>query len=131
MAGVTAQGQLLVQIRTRTWTGAGVVGFRHYLLGQLAGQLLIIWDGILIHRDKAVQAFLAGEGAARLHVERLPSYAPDLNPVEGIWHQLKQVELANINCHDRAELRQQLHLAVARLRHKPDVIRGCVRQCGY
>lgn len=27
-------------------------------------------------------------------VERLPAYAPDLNPLEGLWSSLKAVELA-------------------------------------
>ena len=31
-----------------------------------------------------------------LVVERLPAYAPDLNPVEGLWSCLKAVELANL-----------------------------------
>jgi DDE superfamily endonuclease len=32
---------------------------------------------------------------AWLTVERLPAYAPELNPVEGLWANLKGVELAN------------------------------------
>jgi len=131
MGGLTAQGQLLLQVRTRAWTGAGVVQFLRYLRRRLPGKLLIIWDGIPIHRDHAVQAFVAEEGPDRLWVEQLPGYAPDLNPIEGIWHYLKQVELANLGCHDHTELRQQLYLAVARLRRKPAVIHGCIRQCGY
>ena len=31
-----------------------------------------------------------------LVVERLPAYAPKLNPVEGLWSSLKAVELANL-----------------------------------
>ena len=30
-----------------------------------------------------------------LQVERLPAYAPELNPVEYLWSNLKGVELAN------------------------------------
>ena len=29
-------------------------------------------------------------------VEPLPAYAPELNPVEGLWASLKGVELANL-----------------------------------
>jgi hypothetical protein len=39
-------------------------------------------------------AFIASQRAWL--VERLPAYAPDLNPVEGLWSNLKQVELANL-----------------------------------
>jgi transposase len=31
-----------------------------------------------------------------LHVERLPPYAHDLNPVELVWGNVKAVELANL-----------------------------------
>jgi transposase len=31
-----------------------------------------------------------------LTVERLPAYAPELNPVEYLWANLKDVELANL-----------------------------------
>ncbi len=31
-----------------------------------------------------------------LHVEPLPAYAPDLNPVEQIWGNVKATELANL-----------------------------------
>jgi transposase len=30
-----------------------------------------------------------------LRAERLPAYAPELNPVEGLWANLEDVELAN------------------------------------
>jgi hypothetical protein len=38
---------------------------------------------------------LAGNPAALAQVERLPAYAPELNPVEHLWANLKGVELAN------------------------------------
>src|SRR5947207_12364624 len=31
-----------------------------------------------------------------LSVERLPGYAPDLNPIENVWGNLKSQELANL-----------------------------------
>jgi len=62
---------------------------------------------------------------------RLPAYAPELNPDEGIWNLLKRVELRNLCCDDLAELRRELRLAAARLRHKRPVIEGCITQCGY
>jgi hypothetical protein len=60
-----------------------------------------------------------------------PAYAPELNPDEGIWNLLKRVELRNLCCNDLAELRLELRLAAARLRHKRTVIQGCITQCDY
>jgi hypothetical protein len=39
--------------------------------------------------------------------------------------------ICNLCCNDLAELRLELRLAAARLRHKRAVIRGCITQCGY
>lgn len=58
----------------------------------------MIWDGSPIHRSQTIKAFLAGGAAHRLHLERLPAYAPELNPDEGIWQYLKHVELRNLCC---------------------------------
>ena len=67
---------------------------------------------------------LAGTGRTG---ERLPGYAPDLNPTEGIWQYLKYVELKNLCCHNLPEVHYELRKAVARLRHKTDVILSCIQ----
>src|SRR5687768_4202265 len=78
-----------------------------------------IWDGSPIHRRQAVKDFLAGAGRGQVHLEVLPPYAPDLNPVEWAWRHLKEVELRNLACRDLEELHLEFHLAVGRLRGKP------------
>jgi transposase len=86
---------------------------------------VIIWDGAPIHRSHLIQAFLADGAWQRLHAERLPAYAPDLNPGEGLWQQLKGVELGNVCCFSLAHLRQELRDAVKRVRRKPRILKGC------
>jgi hypothetical protein len=80
---------------------------------------------------QAVKDFLAAGAAKRLHLERLPGDAPDRNPDEGLGNYLKRVELGNVCCADLADLRHRLRRAAVRMRHKPDIIRACSRQCGY
>jgi transposase len=93
--------------------------------------VLVIWDGSPIHHGQAVKEFLREGATKRLQLEQLPGYAPDLNPDEGIWNSLKRVELGNVCCSDLGDLRHHLLRAGVRLRHKPEVIRACSRQCGY
>ena len=131
ISGLTHNGRLLLQVRERAFRGPEIVRFLQHLLRQIPGRLLVIWDGAPIHRAQPVKDFLAQGAAARLHLEQLPGYAPDLNPDEGIWHYLKHVELRNLCCADLSELRLELDLAVKRLRHKRQVLRGCVAECGY
>jgi transposase len=61
----------------------------------------------------------------------LPGYAPELNPDEGAWNQLKRVQLKNRCCQTVAELWRELRLAIRRLQRRPQLITACFRQCGY
>jgi transposase len=131
ISGLTLDGRVLLQIRERAFRGPEVVAFLRHLLRQVPGPLLVIWDGAPIHRAQPVKDFLAQGAAARLQLEQLPGYAPELNPDEGIWNYLKHVELRNLCCADLAELRLELGLAVKRLRHKRHVLRGCITECEY
>jgi len=63
----------------------------HHLHGD---KVTLLWDGLPSHRSKLMQAYIASQ-RHWLVVERLPAYAPDLNPVEGLWGNLKGTELAN------------------------------------
>lgn len=131
MSGITLDGKLYMKEQERAFKGEDVVRFLKHLMRQIRGKLLIIWDGSPIHRGGAVKEFLAGGAASRVRLEQLPGYAPDLNPDEGVWKHLKCVELKNLCCQSLAELKIELRKAKERLRHKRDVILGCIRQPGF
>jgi transposase len=131
ISGITLDGRLSMQVQEAAYDTEGVVGFLRGLLRKIRGKLLIIWDGSPIHKGQAIKDFLKRGAAKRLHLERLPGYAPDLNPDAGIWNYLKRVELKNRCCHDLAELRIELRRAKERLRHQRPIIRSCSAQCGY
>jgi transposase len=123
MSGVTPEGELFELVREEPLTGAESAGFLGRLLRH-GRRWLVVWDRSPIHRGEPVRRFLAGGAGRQVHLELLPPYAPDLNPGEGVWQHLKHVELRNLCCLDLVHLRTELGLAVARLRRRPDVIRG-------
>jgi DDE superfamily endonuclease len=57
-------------------------------------QVVLLWDGLGSHWSRTMQAFLVTQ-RSWLTVERMPAYAPELNPVEGVWSNLKGGPLAN------------------------------------
>ena len=57
-----------------------MVSFLKHLQRQIGTHLLVVWDGAPIHYGE-VKTFLAQGAAADIHIERLPGYAPDLNPI--------------------------------------------------
>ncbi len=87
--------------------------------------IVIIWDGAPIHRSHIIKELLANGASQRLHLERLPAYAPELNPGEGLWAHLKGVELRNVCCWTLRHLRHELRNAVKRVRRKPRILKGC------
>lgn len=125
MSAITPTGELYLAMQPEAYDSAAVIAFLEQLLGAIEGKLLIIWDGAPIHRSRAIKTFLAAGAAERIWLERLPGYAPDLNPDEGIWHYLKHVELKNVCCHDLRQLEQELTAAVERLSAKPEIITAC------
>ena len=142
ISAVTPDGRLFLRMQEQAYDSAGIVAFLGELQEQIAGKLLVIWDGVPIHRSRVVKQYLADGAAARLftrlrrlcdygHLERLPGYAPQLNPDEGVWHYLKHVELGNVCCRDLPHLREELIAAEGRLRQKPDIIKACFQQVGY
>lgn len=131
MSAITLEGKLYMLEQERAFNGEDAVRFLKHLMRQIEGKLLVVWDGSPIHRGRTVKDFLASGASQRLQLERLPGYAPDLNPDEGIWKHLKYVELKNHCCQSLSELKVELRKAKKRLRHKRDVILGCIRQPGF
>src|SRR5262249_30388625 len=115
ISALTPTGRLFTHVQVEAFRGPAIVAFLRQLLRHVRGKLLVIWDGAPIHRCQAVKDFLGAGAARRLQLERLPAYAPELNPDEGVWKLLKHGELANRCCHDLDELRWELRLAIRRL----------------
>jgi transposase len=131
ISAVTPDGRLFTHLQEEAFRGPAIVTFLRQVLRQVRGKLLVIWDGAPIHHCQPVKDFLAAGAAKRLHMARLPSYAPELNADEGVWNQLQRVELKHRCCQDLDEVRWELRLAIRRLRGRPQVLTACFAQCGY
>jgi transposase len=125
IGGITQQGRLFMQMQERAYNAEDVVRFLRMLLRKIPGALLVIWDGSPIHRANVVKEFLSSPMGKRVHLERLPGYAPELNPQEQVWNLLKRRELKNLCCQDLAHLGQELVRAKERLRHRQDILQHC------
>lgn len=126
MAGITWR-QFYFRLFPGSIRGPQVIEFLTHLLRHIPGQLLVIWDGLPAHRSRLVQGWAAGQ-CSRLELERLPAYAPELNPVEYIWGYWKQHELPNFCPKNFVELSYQARRALRRMRRRPSLIRSFWRQ---
>lgn len=124
MGAVTTQGKIYTLVRQEPLNGLHTVTFLEHLLRVASKPLLVILDRSPIHRRAVVKQFVFDVGERRLQLEELPSYAPDLNPAEWAWNQLKHVEMRNLVCLDLEQLHMELHLAIGRLRQKPHLLKS-------
>jgi transposase len=132
MSGITPDGRLFLfmQTQARSYRSDDVVRFLRVLLRKISGKLLVNWDGAPIHHGQPIKDFLRRGATRRLYLERLPGYASELNPDEGIWNYLKRVALGNLCCSDLTVLAEALRRAKERLRHKRTVIQARFTQAG-
>ena len=121
ISGITPDGRSAFQIHETAINGSLAARFLKHLLRWIDDRLLVIWDGSPIHRSRAVKELLT-QTNGRLWLERLPGYAPDLNPDEWVWKHLKHVQLANVCSPDLPEHHHELRNAIRRFRRRDDLI---------
>jgi transposase len=130
ISALSPEGKLYFSCQDHALNSADGVAFPAHLRREVPGRLVLIWDGAPMHRSQVIRAFLANGAAQRLHLERLPAYAPELNPGAALWQQLKGVELRNLCCFDLPHLREELRNAVKRVRRKARILKGCFKGAG-
>jgi hypothetical protein len=119
------RNRLGLYFRTRPkgyFDGVAVAGFLRELLRHLRGKVIVIWDNGNMHKGEPIRAVL--RDFPRLTLERLPPYAPDLNPVEWLWSYLKCGEMANFAPRDAAHLDGVVTDHLVAIRRTPERLRG-------
>lgn len=78
---------------------------------------MLVWDKLNVHQDRRLREFIDDQDW--ITAFHLPPYAPDLNPVEGIWSPLRRTSQANTAFTDPDHLMS-----------RNDVIDGCLAATG-
>jgi transposase len=99
------------------------VEFLGHLRRHVPGRLLIIWDGLAVHRSRRVRDYVA-RSAGQIVVAQLPAYAPELNPSEYIWGHLKRHALANFCPQDIPHLSREAQRQLRRSQRRLTLIRA-------
>ena len=98
------------------------------LVRMLAGQkAILIWDRLQAHRSNVVKTYLA---AHRIDVILLPGYAPQLNPTEWLWANLKGSELANYCTEDITDAENEARRGAKRIRRRLSLLQGFLAGAG-
>lgn len=82
-------------------------------------------------QDNPAEVVLADQGqAATEALPYLPPYAPDLNPVEGIWSLLRRGWLSNVAFATPEHLVQRIRRGLRHIQYRSDLINGCLAETG-
>jgi len=118
-----------VRLYFRLHSEAGIrtpalVGFLHQLHRQIRRPFLVLWDRLKTHRSAKAYDFLARRGGSPPFF--LPTYAPELNPVEIVWSYLKTNRLANFAPLDFPTLLAATRRHTRSIQHSPLLLRSFV-----
>jgi transposase len=104
-----------------------IVTYLQYLKEHVGSRLTILWDGSRIHdRSALVRAFLAEH--PEIVTERLPAYAPELNPDELVWAWTKYGRLGNLAAQHADWLRDYLISEFTYVRTHPDLLTSFIEK---
>jgi transposase len=123
IAGLTLSARyhhigLYFAIHRQNITTEEVVAFVRKVQRQVRRPLIVILDRLPAHRSAAVR--LKKDG--RFSIEWLPSYAPEINPVEPNWSHSKYGELANYAPDDLLDLEIEAKLVLERTATDPGLL---------
>ena len=109
-----------------TWTDYRdlIIATHHHL----SAPLVWCWDDLDIHLAPGLADF-AAENEAWLRVYRLPGYAPDLNPAEGIWSLLWRA-MAGFAAAGLDGLVRIVMRKLTKIQYRPRLIDGCLAGTG-
>jgi hypothetical protein len=119
-----ARARLCFHLQADSYDTDSLINVLEQLKGFYAGQqVVLLWDGLSAHWSYKMRAHLDAQHDW-LTTERLPAYAPDLNPVEFLWANLKGVELANFTGDTVAEVANQAQHGIQRVCDSDSLVVG-------
>jgi hypothetical protein len=122
--------QLLFQLKPDSYNTQSLIAFLDDLRRQFRGRkVILVWDGLPAHRSRVMTEYLQRH-TRWLTVERLPGYAPELNPVEYLWGNVKGQELANLCADNLGHAATALSTGMARVRHSQHLCFSFLRLSG-
>jgi hypothetical protein len=126
----STRARLCFHLQPDSYGTDSLIGVLEQLKGVYAGhRVVLIWDGLSSPWSHKMRAHLAAE-RDWLTVERLPAYAPELNPVECLWANLKGGELANFAGDTVAEVADQAQHGIQRVCDRDSLAVGFLAHTG-
>jgi hypothetical protein len=125
-----SKARLCFHLQQDAYDTDSLIGVLEQLAVFYAGhRVVLLWDGLSSHWSYKMRAHL-DQQRDWLMVERLPAYAPELNPAEYLWANLKGRELANCTGDTIAEVADQAQHGIQRVCDSDSLVVGFLAHTG-
>ncbi len=94
---------------------------------QLGGPIVLVWDGLPAHKSAKMRSLIATRPWLRVY--QLPGYAPELNPTENIWSNLKR-GMANLAAGTINDLHRIARKRLKSMQYQPALADGFLAATG-
>jgi transposase len=97
----------------------------HFLASSLREGQVVVMDNLGAHRPKRIRDLIEARGAELVSV---PSYSPDLNPIEQVFSKIKNI-LRKLGARTHEALLEAMEVALSKV--TPADAAGWFGHCGY
>lgn len=112
---VTKEGALEYKVTDERINSDKYIDFLTDVIESRDRPLILLLDHARFHSSKAVRAFVRGN-RKRIRVYFLPKYAPEMNPTEQVWQEIKENQIRRHPASSKSDLSSKLHGALKGLR---------------
>lgn len=111
LSAVTVKGEMQYLIKDETINGDNYIEFLDLLIAKREKPLILLADHASFHRSKAVREFVFAH-RNKLRVFFLPKRAPELNPDEQLWNEIKNNQIGKQPVKSKLDLKNRLTKAL-------------------
>jgi len=115
LSAVTAQGGMAYSIKDATINGSRYIEFLQELIEDRDRPLILLVDHASFHKSKEVRKYVR-EHRGKLRVFFLPKRAPEYNPDEQVWNEIKNNSIGKQFIQTKGDLKNRLTEALDSLR---------------
>ena len=123
MSIITASGDLQYAVEEKNMNGERYVAFLQQILSTRTRPLIILADQASFHQATVVREFVRAH-RAQLRLFFFPTHAPELNPDEQVWNELKSRQLGKPPLKNKADLKKRMCPILKSLQHKAENVRS-------
>ena len=115
LSTITAQGDMTYSIKEDTVNGKRYIEFLEELISNRERPLILLVDHATFHGSKEVRTFVRAH-RGKLRIFFLPKRAPEFNPDEQVWNEIKNNRIGKQPVKNKADLKERLVSALDSLK---------------